>query len=133
MSDTDDSVEKRLQEAIKLIGDWAKWIITVELAITVSIGALLVSNKASTKVVTWWAKAFGTLAIGCFLVSIAAAAILLLTLPEIMQKFDPKENVWYTQDSFLQIDTEKLALTESFFFGIGIISVSAMIVSLIWS
>jgi hypothetical protein len=136
VADTPDRSEdavKRSEEAIKLVSDWAKWLTTVEMAITVAVGALFTSSRGAPLKVSTLAKFFSTVTIASFLVSIATAAILLLTLPEIMQKIDPNENVWYLRDSVLRISTQTLALAQSFFFGVGMISVSAMVITLIWT
>jgi hypothetical protein len=72
-----------------------------------------------------------------FLVSIAAAAILLLTLPEITQNLRTGQNIWLTRDSIagqlLRTNTQGLALVESIFFGCGFILLTTMIVVMIWS
>jgi hypothetical protein len=77
MSDTSNSME-----AIRLISDWGKWLVTIETAAIAIVGAFFTTNQPP---LPGLAKVFGTLAVGSFLVSIAAAAVLLLTLPEITQ------------------------------------------------
>jgi len=127
-SDTSNSLE-----AMKLISDWGKWLVTIETAAITIIGALFVATRS----VHVLAKVFGTLAIGSFLISIAAAAILLLTLPEIAQNLRKDQNIWATRDSvahkLLRMDTQGFALVESIFFGCGLILLVAMIIVLIWS
>ena len=80
---------------------------------------------------------FGSLAIGSFLISITAAAILLVTLPEITQNLRPDRNIWLTRDSvageLLRMNTQGFALVESIFFGGGLILLVAMLVVMIWS
>jgi hypothetical protein len=97
------------------------------------IGALFTTDRSAPGL----AKMFGTLAIGSFLVSIVAAAILLLTLPEIAQKLRTDQNIWLTRDSIigklLRMNTQGFALVESIFFGCGLILLVAMIVVMIWS
>jgi hypothetical protein len=121
-------------EAIKLISDWAKWLITIETASSAIIGAYFAKGHAPKNYST---EMFATLAIGSFLVSIAAAAILLLTLPEITQDLQPNQNIWLTRDSVvgkvLHMNTQSLALIESYFFGIGLILATLMIMKTIWS
>ena len=120
-------------EAIKLVSDWAKWLVTIETAIITVIGAFF----ATDQLVQIAAKVLGTLAIGSFTTSIIAAAILLMTLPEIAQNLRADQNIWLTQDSvagaLLRLNTQRIALIESVFFGLGIILVVAMIVITIWS
>jgi hypothetical protein len=129
MPDTTNSLE-----AAKLISDWGKWLVTIETAAIAIIGALFTSDG---QVISPFAKLFGTLAIGNFLISIGAAAILLLTLPEIAQNLHPTQNIWLTQDSvagrLLHMNTQAFALVESIFFGFGLLLLVAMIVVVIWS
>jgi len=124
MSDTSNSLE-----AIKLINDWGKWLVAIETAAITVIGALFTTDRSAPGL----AKVFGTLAIGSFLVSIAAAALLLLTLPEIAQNLRADRNIWLTRDSIvgdlLRLNTQGFALVESIFFGCGLI----LLVAMIWS
>lgn len=120
-------------EALRLVSDWAKWLVTIETAIITLIGAFLATDQP----VQLPARLVGSLAIGSFTVSIIAAAILLLTLPEIAQNIRSDRNIWLTRDSVagrvLRMNTEAFALTESIFFGLGLILVVAMIMITIWS
>ena len=129
MPDTSNSLE-----ATRLISDWGKWLVTIETAAIAIVGALFARGQPP---VPELAKVFGTLAISSFLVSIAAAAILLLTLPEIAQNLRADQNIWLTQDSvagrLLRMNTQALALVESVFFGCGLILLGATIVVLIWA
>lgn len=69
--------------------------------------------------------------------SIVAAALLLLSLPEIAQNVRPEQNIWLTEDSVvgrvLHMNTQALAVAESAFFGIGLTFLVAMIIVMIWS
>jgi hypothetical protein len=120
-------------EAIKLISDWGKWLVTVETAAIAVIGGFFADDRRS---LPGSAKVFGTLAVGSFLASVAGAAVLLLTLPEITQNLRPDLNIWLTRDSvvghLLRMNTQSLALVESIFFGFGLIFLVAMIVVVIW-
>ena len=120
-------------EAIKLVSDWAKWLVTIETAIITIIGAFFATDQP----MQMSAKMIGTFAIGSFTVSIIAAAILLLTLPEIAQNLRPDQNIWLTRDSvagrLLRMNTQAIALIESIFFGFGLLLVVAMIMITIWS
>ncbi len=69
-------------EALKLISDWAKWLITIQTAVIAVIGAG-VGEKGSA--MTRTAKILATGAVACFVASVAVAAVLLLSLPEITQ------------------------------------------------
>jgi len=121
-------------EAVKLVNDWAKWLVTIETAAIALLGVFFTNSQPP---VDNLAKVLGTLSIGSFVISIAAAAMLLLTLPEITQHLDGGQNVWLTRDSvagrLLRINTQGFALIESLFFGIGLILMGATVVVLIWS
>jgi hypothetical protein len=133
-------MEKRMSEkstameALKFISDWAKWLITIETASIAIIGSLPTSGKVTMNDL---ANILGTSAIVCFLISIAAAAILLLTLPEIAQFLRDDTNIWLTSDSvagkFFKLNTQNLAIVESFFFGLGMVLSSALIIAAMWS
>ena len=129
MGDTSNSLE-----ATKLISDWGKWLVTIETAAIAIVGALFSRGQPP---VPEMAKVFGTLAISSFRISIAAAAILLLTLPEIAQNLRADQNIWLTRDSvagrLLRMNTQAFALVESAFFGCGLILLGATIVVLIWA
>ena len=85
-------------DGLKLISDWAKWLITIEAGAIAIIGAVARTDKAPPPQLV---KVFVTGAIICFLISIAAAALLLLSLPEIVQNLQPRTNIWLTQDSII--------------------------------
>lgn len=120
-------------EALRLVSDWAKWLVTIETAIITIIGAFFATDQP----VPLPGKLVGSLAIGSLTVSIIAAAMLLLTLPEIAQNLRPDRNIWLSRDSvagrLLHMNTEAFALVESIFFGLGLILVVAMIMISIWS
>jgi len=121
-------------EALKLIGDWAKWLITIETGAIAIIGVVLKGDAGISSV---HVKRFATLAVGSFVLSIAAASALLLTLPDIAQNLHPQVNVWLTSDTVVghlfHLNSQDIALVESFFFGIGILSFAAMILSMMWA
>ena len=121
-------------DAIKLISDWAKWLITIETGAIAIIGAVVRSEQVAG---SRPAKALATGAIVCFPVSIAAAAGLLLSLPEIAQYLDPGTNVWLTSDSvlghFFGLNTQAMAVLEAAFFGLGVICFAALIVAVTWA
>lgn len=130
MPDTSNSLE-----ALKLISDWGKWLVTIEtVAIAIIGSALLATDRPSAPML---AEVFGTVAIGSFLISIIAAAALLLTLPEIAQNIRPDRNIWLTEDSvagrMFKMNTQAFALVESVFFGLGMILLVAMIGVIVWS
>ena len=119
-------------EAIRLINDWGKWLIAIETAAVAVIGALFTAGRPVSPTV----RLLGSLAMGCFLVSIIAAAMLLATLPEIAQTIAPTENVWNASDSvagrLFHMSTQYFALVESIFFGLGVSLFVATIVATVW-
>jgi hypothetical protein len=117
-------------EALKLIADWAKWLITIEATAIAVIGAAIRGGEAPRSI---GLKLSVTLAITCFVISIAAAAFLLLSLPEIAQSYTPGMNVWLMADSVIGGQLETLATIESFFFGCGVVCFAAMIVVAVWT
>jgi hypothetical protein len=121
-------------EALRLIGDWAKWLVTIETGAIAIIGASSTSDKL---VIPIFAKVLGTAAIICFLISIAVVAVLLLTLPEIAQRLHPGMNIWMTRDSIVgrlfRMNTQGLAVLESLFFGLGVVFSSVLIITILWT
>lgn len=121
-------------EALHLISDWSKWLVTIETFAIALLGSLFTTNTIK---IPQLAKVFGTISLVSFVVSIAAAAMLLLTLPEIAQNLKPNVNIWMTKDSIayniLKLNTQSLAVIESFSFGLGIIFAAAVIAVIIWA
>lgn len=121
-------------EAIKLVSDWAKWLVTIETFAIALLGSLFTTDKVALNKTS---RLLGTVAILCFVASICFAAMLLLTLPEITQSVHAELNVWLTEDSVagsvLGLNTQGFALVESILFGIGIIFSAATIITIIWS
>ena len=125
---------KNALEGLKLINDWAKWLITIETGAIAIIGAMVRPEKGA---LSQPVKVLATGAIISYLISIAAAALLLLSLPEIAQKLSTETNIWMTRDSIIgrvfRTDIQGFAVIESFFFGLGIVLLSAMIIAVAWS
>ncbi len=121
-------------EALNLISDWAKWLVAIQTGVIALIGTLFTSEHSPVSV---WSKLLVTSAIICFLFSIAAAGILLLTLPEIAQYLQPNQNIWTTRDSIayqlVRLNTQGFAILESVFFGLGLTLATAMLITVIWS
>ncbi len=76
-------------EAIKLIGDWSKWIATVETGAIAAVGAFFKTSSAT--VFSSWALSIAVL---CFVCSIALAAGVLLSLPAVVQDIHEQGRVW---------------------------------------
>jgi hypothetical protein len=122
-------------EALKLVGDWAKWLVTIETGAIAIIGATAAQISGGRRART--IGMFATLSVASFIVSIAGAAFLLLSLPEIAQTRDSRVNVWPTQDSYigtvLGANRQTLAIVESVFFGVGVVMFAAMVAARIWN
>ena len=128
MFDTANSMD-----ALKLISDWAKWLIAVQTGAIGLIGGLFKPTAAFPKL----GKILVSSALGCFVISIAAAALLLLSLPEIAQTLDGRTNIWLTRDSIIGrvfgANTQAFAFAESLFFGLGVVLIAILIVAAIWN
>ena len=121
-------------EGVRLISSWAQWLITIQTAAIAVIGAGVKEKGAA---MTWTTKVFAPGAVACFVASVAAAAILLLSLPEITQNLQPETNIWLTRDSVIGrvfgMNTQGFATVESFFFGLGVVCFAGLIVATVWS
>lgn len=122
-------------EALKLVSDWAKWLVTIETGAIAILGTIVTSSK---RPVPGLAKIFGTLAMVCMLTSIAAAAILLLTLPDIVEFLGAQTEVWSSKDTIVakylpMMNLQTFAILESGFFGLGLVFAIAAIVRVMWS
>ncbi len=88
-------------EAIKLIGDWSKWMATIETGTIAVIGAFVKSGSAQPACSTT-ARVFNlpigtgafTLSILCFIISIWLIGIVLVSLPAAVQDIKENEKVW---------------------------------------
>jgi hypothetical protein len=138
--------DANIQYSISLLSDWAKWLITIETAVIAIVGSVIRSlppeshSNPSSK--NWHSiervsKSLATATIIFFLLSIAAAAFLLLSLPEIALTIQPGTNIWFAKDSIigsvLGVDIQSLAIIESMGFGLGMVCFSSLIVASIWS
>ncbi|HMH05837.1 MAG TPA: hypothetical protein VK579_04060 [Terriglobales bacterium] len=121
-------------EGLKLISDWGKWLITIQTAAIAVIGAGVREGGVE---MTGTAKVLATGSVACFVASVAAAALLLLSLPDITQNLRPDTNIWRTRGTLIgrvfHLDTRSLATLESLFFGLGVVCFAGLIVAAIWS
>jgi hypothetical protein len=138
--------DANIQYSISLLSDWAKWLITIETAVIAIVGTLIRSLPSETHSnslrKSWYSteklsRILATATIIFFLLSIAAAAFLLLSLPEIALTIQPGTNIWFAKDtiigSVLGVDVQSLAIFESMGFGFGMVCFSSLIVASIWS
>ena len=121
-------------EAIKLVSDWAKWLVTIETAIITIIGAFF----ATDQLVQIFSKDRRDLRNQqLHSVDHLQRRCSCLTLPKIAQNLRSNQNIWLTRDSvagrLLHMNTQAIALIESIFFGFGLLLVVAMIIITIWS
>ena len=137
--------DANLQYSISLLSDWAKWLITIETGVIAILGALIRSlpteshskstrkNSLSLVIVS---KGLATATVIFFLISIAAAAFLLLSLPEIALTIQPGENIWLAKDIVigyvLDMNIQSLAIWESMGFGAGMFCFSILVVVSFW-
>jgi len=125
--------ESNTFEGLKMISDWSKWLITIETSAIAIIGGVI---KIENIPLSLPVKIFATASIVFFLCSIAAAALLLLSLPEIAQMLRSDVNIWTTRDSIIgrvfHMGIQTFASFESFFFGAGMICFSSLIIVMIW-
>ena len=81
-------LKKQQMEAIKLLNDWSKWIVTLETGAIAGILAWLKSTSVAGQLPLWKIVPTLLLALGviCFAVSIYYAAQLLFSLPDIAEQ-----------------------------------------------
>ena len=113
--------DNNIMEVVRLISDWAKWLITIETSAIALIGSLARSllNISPQLINIDYGRLLATLTILFFLASIASAAFLLLSLPEIALRIQPGTNIWFAKDSAIGISLQQLAILESMFMVLG--------------
>lgn len=83
----DEDVRKAQADVIKQLGDWSKWLITLEVAAIGAVGAVVLGD---IRFVNEGARAaallFACLGVVCFTASIVYASLLLASLPDILQQ-----------------------------------------------
>ena len=125
-------------EVVRLISDWAKWLIAIETSVIFLIGSMAKSLPHLRLPIFKYihidfARLLATLTILFFLASIASAAFLVLSLPEIVLKFQPGTNIWPARDSAIGVSLQQLAIFESMFFGVGLTCFSTLLIGMVWS
>lgn len=126
--------DANIQYSMSLLSDWAKWLITIETAAIAIVGTLIRSQQNESSRLT---RVLATSTIAFFLLSIAAAALLLLSLPEIALTIQPGTNIWFAKDIIIGdvfgMNIQSLAILESMGFGIGMVCYASLITASIWS
>jgi hypothetical protein len=100
-----DDRKRQQMEAIKLLSDWSKWLITVETGGIVGIISVINFEKFKAAPLPIWLAAVMTLLIFtafCFLVSIYNACLGLFSLPDITQRLITSE-----EDSIFEMQDEE--------------------------
>lgn len=98
----DNSINKAEQkEALKVLADWTKWLVTLE---TGSIGAALAFAKASTEARDWFGPASAMLGIASLCYSIYWAVYLVYGIPEIIEQLPGSE-----ESSINEMKSERLS------------------------
>ena len=121
-------------EAVKLLADWAKWLITIE---TTAIAAVALVSTVHDPYTRGAVSVLACGAVVCFVVSIISATLLLRSLPGIMQTIEPSQSIWRTEDSNAMVsgfDTLALVRIESTFFGIGLLLIAVLLIEkiMVW-
>jgi hypothetical protein len=78
-------------EAIKLLQDWSKWVVTINTAAIGALGYTILSSpdrKALYQSLTWLQQLYVMSAICGFGLSLLSASYLLLALPGVMQRYE---------------------------------------------
>ena len=130
-------------EALNFVSDWAKWLITIEtfcIALIATQSNTMFNRTAQSKAgyrKIKFMKILATASVFFFIISIASAAFLLLSLPEIVFRLQPGTNIWLAKDSIignvLGFNIQQLAIFESLYFGLGLVSFSLAIILAIWT
>ena len=138
MAKGDGPVPKEQQmEAIKLLADWSKWLVTVETAGAVALFSLV--NLRPGHFVTLWGfpvvPAITVIAVMFFAYSAHNAAKVLVSLPDITQNLHGK---WRTEDDIYEMkdaDMKKLRLyviPQFKYFKIGLFFVLLAALAMLW-
>ena len=121
--------ETRLVEAVKLLSEYAKWLITVE---TTAVGAIGYVLTVRDPFAHGFARAIAFGAVISFVVSILLVTGLLRSLPSIILTMRPGQNIWDAKDKSvltLGLSTSQLttAGTVSFAAGIVLVDVTLLV------
>ena len=124
--------ETTILESIKLLSDWAKWLTTIQTGVIALIVSLFTSKNIQISIID---KIFGVLSISCFVLSIVAAAMLIWTLPTIVQGIRPNTNIWNTGDGvairLFRMNTRRFSVALTGFFLFGLLFLTLLIFSII--
>jgi hypothetical protein len=127
--------KKQQMEAIKLLNDWSKWLITVETGGIVGIISIINFDKFKTSSLPLWLTVVAMLLITTgmsFLFSIYFACMALFSLPDITQRLSdsPENSIFEMQDSEFKVKLADYVRKQYMGFRVGL-SVFA-IALLVW-
>lgn len=114
-------------EAVKLLSDFAKWLVTIETTAIAAIGYVLTFRNPYQHLFT---SVLACFAVGFFAASILFATLLLRSLPGIMQNIRPGHDIWSTKDKGSMaggLTTSRLVELESVCFAIGLLLLAVVV------
>lgn len=120
--------ENRAVEAVKLLSDYAKWLVTIETTAVAGLSYILAVNDPFAH---GFIRGLACGAVVAFIMSILAVTALLRTLPTIMQDVKPGHSIWKTQDKSgmgFRFGTSTLAALGSTCFVIGVLLVGVTVI-----
>jgi hypothetical protein len=127
-------VEKNDLEALKLLADWAKWLVAVQTGVLAAIGTFLKPEGIAK--LGGYSKGMLSLTVALFTISILAASYLLKSLPATAQRLPPPG----TDDIFLMGTYEgtkgarvsKVTTVATYAFIAGLVCFTLSIIATIW-
>jgi hypothetical protein len=126
MSDTEK--KERQQEAIKVLAEWSKWLVTLQPAAIVAIGALI--KLGPEEPLSFAAKVWVITSLLFFVLSIVAASFVLGALPTMVERLPSSasdEKGVYDMSVYFIFRLWHLILAEHAFFVLGILSFSVFL------
>lgn len=120
--------ESRAVESVKLLSDFAKWLVTIG---TTAVAGLSYVLTVHDPFAHGFVRALACGAVVAFIASILSVTALLRTLPAIMQDLRPGQSIWKTQDKTMMgfsFSTSALASLGSTFFVIGVLLVGVTVI-----
>jgi hypothetical protein len=122
-------LQKQQMEAIKLLSDWSKWLITLETASIAGILSILKATDHSKRSIVISLALLITIL--CFLFSIFKACKMLFSLPNIVQYLPESKSATIDKMSDEYFEGELFDLAKwqylSFLYGLGSLAVAIVI------
>lgn len=114
-------------EAIKSLGDFAKWLIAVETTTIAGIGYITTIHGAPAGRAT---HIIASVAVIAFILSVPAATSILRSLPSLLQSMKPGQDVWSTEDRTpmgVGVKTSTLVAIETVSFAVGLLMLGGLL------